>query len=71
MKKVVAGNTYRPNQQAKIQKLMTMYTEQINAADNIDTVKKLQSDAVGLLDAIQTDAEITAKEQRTSNKKKT
>lgn len=67
MKKVTAGNTYRPNQQVKIDRLMKNYTERINAAEDKATVELLQENAVRLLDEIQTDAEITAKENR--NKK--
>lgn len=68
MKKVTAGNTYRPKQQEKIDRLMTTYTEQINAAEDKATIELLQENAVRLLDEIQTDAEITAKEKRSAQK---
>ena len=64
MKKVIANQTYRTNQQQRIDRLMQMLGAKIYAAEDRGTVSMWQQYAVRRLDDVPTDAEMTAQEKK-------
>lgn len=68
IKNVVKGKKYRQAQQEKVNKLISEYTEKINASQDLDMIAVMRKNAVSLLGKIQTDAQLKEKEKSSSKK---
>lgn len=68
MKNVIKGKKYRQAQQEKVNKLLSDYTEKLNSTQDLDLIAQMKKNAVSLLEKIQTDSQLTAKEKSSSKK---